>query len=178
MGTKMPFLNINDTVYVMVPSSFKHHIMFLMGATIVDIKYDKDDPQYKIKIHAFYDSFQLLKRYFFRSNFVYNFDKRARPNRLNQSFKNIDEMYEEMNNNPDRYKIIVSSLYCFRKKYKMIEAFSKYQDFQIKRFMSECRRMSVRGLYDGKYRFNTLEEWDRTAVDILKGDIINDIIHK
>jgi hypothetical protein len=156
--------NKGDYIYGLVASQSKPNILIPIRGLIVDTKWDRVNPKYKIKILKFYDSMYFLKKHFFDISFSKDFDSKSRKMALKPGdYNNIEELAIRLNKEDEkRFHIIIDSIMCMKTKHEMKELFNRIQFYIISKRYKEIREASSRAMFtgtlsvDGKHEFDAL----------------------
>ena len=160
MESSKRLFNVEDQIHTLLTSSSNPNVLIPVRGIVKEIKHDRKNPLYKIKIVQFYDGWHFLRKYFLDNNYRYNFKDRPRPCKI-KGVNSAEDILEKLEN-PDeenRYYIVVDSLMSFKFYYEMNEASQSIQDFIIHKKMNELKEFQTRGSYKGKYKITSPKEW-------------------
>lgn len=154
-------------------SSFTNPNIFIpVKAIVKDVIWDDINSKYLVKVIKFYDSISFLKKYLFGMNFLYSFDDKNRPFRLDENdFKSVEEIEKRLSGKDEnKYYIVVDSVMTTKTKYDLQNIFNKVQYYLISRHLKDIKDLSTRGFYRGVFRMDTQLEFDKRLYKFI-GDL-------
>jgi hypothetical protein len=140
---------------------------------VKEVKWDRQNPSYLIKIVGFYDTFNYIKKNFFDMTFFRDIDKKIRATRIkDEGFKSLEEIIERFNKaDESRFYVHVDSVMMTATKKNLEDLFSDVVFFLISRWFSEIKTNAIRPLYKGCFKLSSQKEFNR-LLTIAFGDLI------
>jgi hypothetical protein len=154
--------NKGETIYCLLSSQSHPDILLPVKGFIVDTKWDRVNPKYKIKILKFHDSIQMLKKYYFEMRFSCEFDVKSLPIMLKaDEYNSVPNLEQRIHGDGEaRYYVIVDSIMCVKTLQQARELFSRIQFYIISKKYKEIREASARKFGRGAFTVDSLAEWD------------------
>jgi len=159
---KQPY-RIGRTIYCILISSNRPNILIPVRGIIKEIKWDRQNPTYLIKIIGFYDTFYYLKNNFFNMTFFRDIEKKVRASRIkDENFNSIQDILDRFNKSDEsKFYIHVDSVMTAPTKKNLEELFSDVIFFLISRWFSEIKTNSIRPFYKGCFKLGSQKEFNR-----------------
>lgn len=144
-------------VYTFLTSNTHPEIIIPIKALIKEVKWDRINSKYLVKIIKFYDSITFLKKYWFDMNFSNKIGKDAHKTHLDKKkYRKLSEIFVDIHGtDEEKYYVVVDALMTVKHKGDMQELFDKIMFFQITKRLSEIRNFSVRKFYKGLFKSET-----------------------
>lgn len=157
--------NKGQYIFCLLSSRSKPDILIPVRAFIVDTEWDPVNPKYKIKILKFYDTYTFLKKHFFDTVFLREFDKKGRRRDWSalkpEDFNNRNELIERLHGpDEERFYVVVDSIMCVQHKEELSRLFNRIQMYLISKRFKEIRETSMRPFYTGPFSTDSAAEWD------------------
>ncbi len=151
-----------EITHALLSSNSNPNILIPVKAVIKDVKYHDVNPQYLIKVTKFYDTISFLKKYLFNMAFENKIGRRSRKLKLDiESIESVDDLLEVFNSEDEvKFYFVVDSIMCTKLKTEMIDLFSRIQDHLIERGFRESREKMIRTFYKGKYKLDSVNEYN------------------
>jgi hypothetical protein len=154
--------NKGDRIHCLLSSQSHPDVLIPVKGFIIDTKWDRVNPKYKIRIDKFFDTIKFLKKYYFSMYFSYDFDTRStliplKPN----AFKRVVDLETRIKGNDEaRFYVIVDSIMCTRTRTEMSDLFGRIQFYNISKKYREIREASARPFAKSALSVDSLNEWD------------------
>jgi len=170
---KQKTYRIGRTIYCILVSSSHPNTLIPVRGIVKEVKWDRQNPSYLIKIVGFYDTFYYIKSNFFDMTFFRDVEKKIRASRIkDEDFKSVDEILDRFDKNDEnRFYVHVDSVMTSPTKKNLENLFSDIIFFLISRWYSEIKTNSIRPFYKGCFKLGSQKEFNRN-LNISFGDII------
>lgn len=164
---------LGRSVYCILVSSSHPNTLIPIRGIIKDVKWDRHNPSYLIKITGFYDTLHYIKNTFFDMTFFRDIDKKIRATRIkDEEFKSLQEIVDRFDKlDEKRFYVHVDSVMIAPTKKNLEELFADVQFFLISRWFSEIKTNSIRPFYKGCFKLGSQKEFNR-LLTIAFGDLI------
>ena len=170
---KQKTYRIGRTIYCILVSSSHPNTLIPIRGIVKEVKWDRQNPSYLIKITGFYDTFHFLKKNFFDMTFFRDIDKKISATRIkDEDFKSAEEILVRFDM-PDesRFYVHVDSVMTSPTKKNLEDLFSDIVFHLISRWFSEIKTNSTRPFYKGCFKLGSQKEYNRN-LHIAFGDLI------
>lgn len=149
-------------IYCFLSSYTMPNVLIPVKGVIIEVKWDRVNPQYRIKILKFYDTLKFLKTYFFDMKFKYKWDDRPRHMIIDKNeFKNLKQLNSWFSANIDeRFYVIVESIMCTKTLLDLQKLFEKLQFYIISKNLKEIKEISTRSFLTGPLALDSVHEFD------------------
>jgi len=164
---------IGRTIYCILVSSSHPNTLIPIRGIVKEVKWDRQNPSYLIKIIGFYDTFYFIKNNFFDMTFFRDIDKKIRASRIkDEDFKSIEEILARFDKSDEnRFYIHVDSVMTAPTKKNLEDLFSDIIFHLISRWFSEIKTNAIRPFYKGCFKLGSQKEFNRN-LHIAFGDLI------
>ena len=154
--------NKGETIYCLLSSQSHPDILLPVKGFIVETRWDRVNPKYKIKILKFYDTLATLKKYYFDMRFSWDFDVKLQPITLKaKDYDRTSDLEQRIHGeNEARYYVIVDSIMCVKTVAQAKDLFGRIQFYIISKKYKEIREASVRQFGKGAFTVDSRNEWD------------------
>ena len=154
---------IGRIVYCILVSSSHPNILIPVRGIVKEVKWDRQNPSYLIKIVGFYDTFYYIKKNFFDMTFFRDIDKKIRASRIkDENFKSLEEIIARFDKiDESRFYVHVDSVMITPTKKNLEDLFADVIFFLISRWFSEIKTNATRPLYKGCFKLGSQKEFNR-----------------
>jgi hypothetical protein len=164
---------VGRTIYCILVSSSHPNTLIPVRGVVKEVKWERQNPSYLIKITGFYDTFYYIKQNFFDMTFFRDIDKKIRASRIrDEDFKSLEEIVARFDKQDEnRFYVHVDSVMTSPTKKNLEELFSDVVFFLISRWFSEIKTNATRPFYKGCFKLGSQKEFNRN-LSIAFGDLI------
>jgi hypothetical protein len=151
-----------DIVHCLLSSHNKPNVLLPVKGIVIDVLWDRVNPQYKIKIVQFYDNMKFLKKHYFDMNFKCDFENRTRRVTLKkEDFPNVESLTRRLNESDNKkFNVIVESIMCTKTKEDLRDLFGRVQLYIISKNLKEIKEISLRKFSKGIFTLDDGAEFN------------------